>query len=241
MLGSADRDLRNVLGRPIGAVSKTSSPVGTGIGGRMTKSLYAAGLPAAASGDRIEVACFTQGSLIATPRGELPVERLQPGDRVFTRDNGSQDLLWVGRRSFDWPVLRANPHLQPVLIRRDALGPGMPSRDLYVSPNHRMLVIDGHGEELLVAAKELVGSPGVIAVEPMGITYLHLLFDAHEIVLSDGAWSESFQPSDFALGTFGNGTRNEILTLFPDLGQDQSVDRYRLARRLATVASLHAR
>jgi hypothetical protein len=207
----------------------------------MTKDLHAAGTPAVASGGRIEVACFTQGSLVATPRGELPVERLRPGDRVFTRDNGAQDLLWVGTRSFDWPVLRTNPHLKPILIRRDALGPGTPSRDLLVSPNHRMLVIDGHGEELLVAAKDLVGSAGVAAVEPMGVTYLHLLFDAHEIVLSDGAWSESFQPSDFALGTFGNGTRTEILSLFPDLGLDQSVDRYRLARRLATVASLHAR
>lgn len=202
----------------------------------MNKTVGAVDAVAAAVGGRARVACFTQGTLIATQLGERPVEHLNPGDRVFTRDNGVQELRWIGWRTLGWSELMRSPHLKPVVIRAGALGPGMPSRDLQVSPNHRMLVRDGRGEEVLVAAKDLVGTPGVSTVDAMGVSYLHLLFDAHEVVLSDGAWSESFQPSDFAMGTFGNGARAEVLALFPELGSEDSVDRFQLARRLATVA-----
>ncbi len=202
----------------------------------MTKTADAVGVPVTAQLRRPDVACFTKGTLVATPFGERPVETLNPGDRVFTRDNGARELRWIGWRTIGWSALMTNPQLKPVLVKEGALGPGTPSRDLYVSPNHRMLVIDARGDEVLVAAKDLVGTPGITCVESMGVTYLHLLFDAHEVILSDGAWSESFQPSDFALGTFGNGTRSEILALFPELGSAEAVDRYQLARRLTVVA-----
>ena len=202
----------------------------------MTDAAQAVGSPGPARGRRLDVACFTKGSLIATPLGERPVETLIPGDRVFTRDNGAQELRWIGCRTLGWSSLMTNPHLKPVVVREGALGPGTPSRDLYVSPNHRLMVADERGDEVLVPAKELVGTPGVSFVESMGVTYIHLLLDAHEVILSDGAWSESFQPSDFALGTFGNDTRAEVLGLFPELRAPEAVDRYQLARRLASAA-----
>ena len=119
---------------------------------------------------RVDVACFVQGTLIATPKGEKPIEYLRPGDLVLTRDNGVQDIRWIGSRHIGWQTLAANPHLKPVVVRWGALDWGSPAHDLYVSPNHRLLVRDETGEEVLAAAKQLVGNDGIEEVDAMGVT-----------------------------------------------------------------------
>src|SRR5690606_23699943 len=109
--------------------------------------------------------------------------------------------------------------LQPILIKQGALGHGLPERDMMVSPNHRLLIASDRTQlyfdehEVLVAAKHLVGSEGIHAVEAIGVTYLHFLFDRHEVVLSNGAWTESFQPGDRTLKGMGNAQRHEIFQL----------------------------
>lgn len=185
----------------------------------------------------ISVPCFTPGTLIATPKGEVSVESLKAGDRIITRDNGIQELRWIGQRKFDWAHLTANPHLRPIMVCRGSLGNGLPERDMMVSPNHRVLVsndrtslyFDEH--EVLVSAKHLVGGKGIFEVESIGTTYVHLMFDQHEVVLSDGAWTESFQPGDYTLNGMGNAQRSEILELFPELKTKVGLADYTAARR----------
>jgi hypothetical protein len=186
--------------------------------------------------------CFTPGTLIATPRGEVPVELLQAGDRVVTRDNGMQDIRWIGRRHLGWPAMNAHPHLRPILIRKGSLGEGLPERDMMVSPNHRMLVSNERTAlyfaeaEVLVAAKHLVGGRAVAEVEIAGVIYIHFLFDRHEVVLANGAWTESFQPSDWSLKGIGNAQRTEIQELFPELRTPGGADGFAPARRVLTRA-----
>lgn len=189
--------------------------------------------------DEIEslVPCFTPGTLIATPRGERPVEDLRAGDRVVTRDNGIQEIRWVGRKEVGGRALRATPRLAPVLVKAGALGRGLPERDTLLSPNHRVLVTGERarthfGEsEVLVPARHMVGAPGVEAVGALGVTYLHFMFDRHEVVLSNGAWTESFQPGDWSLRGLGLAQRQELLALFPELGTGRGVEAYAAARR----------
>ncbi|AZB63680.1 type I secretion protein [Cereibacter sphaeroides] len=169
------------------------------------------------------VACFTPGTLIATVRGEVAVEALAAGDRIVTRDNGLQPLRWISRRRLDHATLAAFPHLKPVLIEKGSLGQDLPDRDMMVSPNHRILVsrdltaLHFDAPEVLVAAKHLVGPRGIREVECSGTTYLHLLFDRHEVVLANGAWTESFQPTARLVNGMGNAQRTELLELFPEL------------------------
>ncbi len=185
-----------------------------------------------------ESPCFTPGTRIATARGERLVEDLRAGDRVVTRDNGLQEIRWIGRRDFDGRELAANPHLNPVLIRAGALGGGLPERDMRLSPNHRIMVSSEQtalyfeDREVLAAAKHLVNNRGIFEVETVRTTYLHLLFDRHEVILSDGTWSESFQPADFTLRGIGNSQRQEILAIFPELGRPKGSDRFTPARRV---------
>jgi len=186
--------------------------------------------------------CFTPGTLIATPTGEVPVEDLQLGDSVVTRDNGIQIITWIGSRRYDGRELANNPHLYPILVRSGSLGGGLPERDMRLSPNHRVLVSSDQTQlyfeerEVLVAAKHLVNNRGVYEVECLGTTYIHFLFDRHEVVLSNGTWSESFQPADAALRGLGNAQRQEIFEIYPDLSKKRIGTQYRPARRVLSAA-----
>lgn len=168
--------------------------------------------------------CFTPGTSIATATGDRLIETLQPGDLVLTRDNGLQPIRWIGRAHLDAARLDLQPNLRPIRIRAGALGPGTPTRDLTVSPQHRILVRSVIAErmfntgEVLVAAKHLLGLPGIEVLTPAsGVEYLHLLLDRHEILRSDGAWSESLYTGPQALRGLSPTARRELNAIFPHL------------------------
>ncbi|PWJ20377.1 Hint domain-containing protein [Jannaschia seohaensis] len=181
--------------------------------------------------------CFTPGTLIATPQGEVPVEALRVGDRVITRDNGMQTIRWIGRRDVTLAEMVATDAWCPVLIRQGALGHGLPERDMIVSPQHRVLVVDDDAllyfeeREVLIAAKHLVGRRAIERMAPRAVSYIHVMFDAHQVILSDGAWTESFQPGDDSLAGLQDAQREELLSLFPDLREEAGRDGYVAARR----------
>jgi len=183
------------------------------------------------------VPCFTPGTTIATPKGERRVEDLRVGDKVITRDNGIQEIRWLGAKELNWQQLNTNSHLKPIMIKAGALGNGLPERDMLVSPNHRVLVANDKTEiyfeerEVLAAAKHLVGTIGIQNVDTLGTTYIHFMFDHHEVVLSNGAWTESFQPGDYTLNGLGDEQRSEIFDLFPELQSHQGIEGYTAARK----------
>lgn len=169
------------------------------------------------------IPCFTPGTLIATDRGNIAVEDLRPGDLVVTRDSGLQPLRWVGRRDLGLVDLIVQPALRPVRIAAGALGDGLPRRDLLVSPQHRMLLC-GTGpemwfgaDEVLVAAVHMLGQPGITQGLRNGVTYIHIMCDAHAIIMANGAWTESFQPAGRMLAGMEADQRAELLALMPDL------------------------
>ena len=199
------------------------------------------------------VPCFTAGTLILTPAGEVPVETLMVGDAVRTVDAGVQRLRWIGTRRLSAEDLAQAPNLRPIRIAAGALGRNLPGRDLVVSPQHRCLLRSriarrmAGEDEVLVAAKHLLGLPGV-SVEPPGqaVTYVHLLFDRHELVWSNGAVTESFYLGDQAVAAVDAAAREEILALFPDLAQERPQGarpfvRGRIARKLVERSQANRR
>lgn len=183
------------------------------------------------------IPCFTPGSGIATPKGERPVEDLKVGDRVLTRDNGIQSITWVGKKALNTQDLRLTPNLLPIMISAGALGDDLPERDMMVSPNHRMLVVSEiaqlyFGEsEVLMAAKQMTKMKGVEVMKTPQTTYIHFMCQNHEIVLADGAWTESFQPGDMSLRGVDADQREELFLLFPELATKEGIKSYRAARR----------
>ncbi|SIN91268.1 Hint domain-containing protein [Vannielia litorea] len=184
------------------------------------------------------IPCFTPGTLIATPRGEVAVEDLKVGDKVITRDNGIQEIRWLGRTEVGTVELMKRPELRPVRIAQGALDGNLPERDMLVSPQHRVLVASDRAalyfeeREVLVAAKHLVNGKGIAeAADVASVTYIHFMFDQHEVVLSDGAWTESFQPGDYTLEGLDREQREELLALFPELKEKAGRDGYSAARK----------
>ena len=183
------------------------------------------------------IPCFTPGMVIATPTGERLVEDLQVGDRVITRDNGLQEIRWIGRRDLSLKELRRAPNLKPILIKAGSLGNDLPERDMLVSPQHRMLLASDHStlyfeeREVLAAAKHLTQKEGVSSIDTNGVSYVHFMFDRHEVVLSNGSWTESFQPGQQVLDGMGNAQRDEIFNLFPELQESAAVEAYQAARK----------
>tara|TARA_B110000908_G_scaffold171288_1_gene233505 strand:- start:4918 stop:6303 length:1386 start_codon:yes stop_codon:yes gene_type:complete len=186
------------------------------------------------------VICFTLGTRLATVRGEVSVESLREEDRVFTRDNGIQTLAWAGTRDLSGQELADHPEFNPVHIRKGALGNNVAERDMAVSPDHRMLITSSiadvlFGErEVLVAEKHLISLDGINQIVTRSIQYIHLMFEQHEIVLADGAWTESFQPGDHSLKGIGSAQRGEIIALFPELETVAGMGNYGAARRSLT-------
>jgi Ca2+-binding RTX toxin-like protein len=169
------------------------------------------------------IACFTPGTMILTDTGEVAVETLQAGDLVLTRDNGYQPIVWIGRRDLSQAEMIVAPRFNPVRIAAGALGPDLPERDMLVSPQHRMLISTPRSEllfgehEVLVAARHLTGMKGIDQIATKGISYIHFMFENHEILRANGAWTESFQPGSQTLAGLHSAQRDEILELFPEL------------------------
>lgn len=164
-----------------------------------------------------QVPCFVAGTRILTARGEVAVERLVPGDLVMTLDDGLQPLRWTGQRT----VLAAGP-MSPVRLNAGAFGR---HRTLWLSPQHRVLIRDPRAEllfgeaEVLVAAQDLVNGTSVMPVPGGEVTYVHLLFDRHQVICSEGLATESFQPGPVILSAMDDAERAEIASLFPELAR----------------------
>ncbi|MGD9863127.1 MAG: Hint domain-containing protein [Pseudodonghicola sp.] len=170
------------------------------------------------------VVCFVQGTRIETPKGSLPVETLKVGDLVLTADHGARPIRWVGSKQVPSHRLGANEKIRPIRIRAGALGAGVPLSDLAVSPQHRVLVRSKIAEkmfgeiEVLIPAKQLLQIDGIeVAHDLTELCYFHLLLDRHEILIANGAESESFYTGPSALKAVGLTAREEILALCPGL------------------------
>ena len=126
--------------------------------------------------------CFVTGTLIETPDGERPVESLRAGELVTLATGIDAEIRWIGNRRVSGASDR------PVRVCAGALAPGVPRRDLVVSPDHA-LFIDG----LLVPAG-LLANGETIRCEPDGgaVTYYHVELDAHGVLLAEGAPAESY-------------------------------------------------
>lgn len=163
------------------------------------------------------IPCFVAGTLIRTPDGDVPVETLKAGDLVNTLDDGAQPLRWIGRRAV--PAVGA---MAPVRIAAGAYGA---NRTLFVSPQHRILVRDYltnifFGEdEVLVCARDLINGKSVRQVEGGSVDYVHILFDKHQVVWSEGLATESFLPGPQTESLFEADIVDEICAIFPELNR----------------------
>lgn len=194
-----------------GSGSGSSGSGGSGSGGS------GSGSGSGGSGSGSHVPCFVAGTLIETARGRVPVETIRPGDRVQTRDNGLQPVLWAGGQAYCAAQLANSPALAPVRIAGGTFGA---TSDLLVSPQHRLLLRGADVQlwfgvdEVFAPAIALLTGRSLIQMQPKGgISYHHLLFEDHQVLNAQGCWSESLFPGDMALSAMAAPSRVAIAGL----------------------------
>lgn len=184
--------------------------------------------------------CFCAGTDIATPSGQRKVETLKAGDHVLTAEGVARPILWVGCTRITQAALQVNPANRPIVIAAHAFGPGAPAADLYVSPQHRVLIADSmcellFGEDaVLVPAKFLVGRLAEVALPTADVDYYHILLEDHDMLVSNGLVTESFQPARRMIDVLDDATRARLEAQLVALGEDRLLfrkDRYHSLRQ----------
>jgi len=204
------------------------------------------------TGETLQTPCYAAGTRILTDRGEVPVETLRSGDMVVTLGLGGAWLApvrWIGRRRVH---TGRHPHpasVCPVRVCAGALGPGVPWRDLVISPDHA-LYLDG----ILVPAVALLDGETIRQETPAGgrIDYFHVELDRHDVLVADGAPAESWRDCGnrtqfdnagrvVALHPVFAGAASEVPACAPSFASGLRVERIRAAlpRREALARRRH--
>lgn len=133
------------------------------------------------------VACFREGTRIRTPHGDVAVESLRCGDHVVTAAGESRPLRWIGQCRVVCDRDKHPQQVWPVRIAQHALGPATPAADLYLSPDHAVFL-----EGVLVPAKYLINGTTIVQTPVEAVTYHHLELDSHDVILAEGAPTETY-------------------------------------------------
>ena len=178
-------------------------------------------LPDGSGGTQItDVACFAAGTRIRTPNGDVAAERLCPGDEVLTITGAARRITWVGHRRVD---CRRHPNpksVWPVRIRADAFAPGVPQRDLRLSPDHAIFA-----EGVLIPVKVLIDGDAVRQIRAPSIRYVHIETESHDVILAENLPCETFLDTGMR-DCFDNG--GNVVRLFPDFSPPELDDNSRL-------------
>jgi hypothetical protein len=160
-----------------------------------------------------QTACFAAGTLIGTGDGPRAVETLSPGDLVTSPWGELLPVIWTGHRRVD---CRRHPRPEtvwPVRVVAHAFGPGMPSRDLLLSPDHAVFAAPEGSRGVLIPIRHLINGVSVVQQEVAEITYWHVELQRHAILFAEGLPAESY------LDTGNRGAFIEAegaMTLHPD-------------------------
>ena len=153
--------------------------------------------------------CYCRGTLIGTGRGEKPVEKLKIGDKVTTKSAALRPIKWIGRRSYGGRFVMGRKDILPICIKAGALDENVPRRDLWISPHHAMFL-----NGVLIEAKDLVNGVSIAQTERVEeVEYFHIELDSHDVIIAEGAPSESFIDDD-SRGMFHNA--HEYRALYPE-------------------------
>jgi hypothetical protein len=159
------------------------------------------------------VTCYAAGTMIRTPDGDVAVDTLTVGQGVVSAAGETKPIRWIGHRTIDIARHPQPEMVRPIRIAAGALADSIPARDLLVSPDHAMLV-----DNALIPARLLVNNRSITEeVGATAVTYYHVELDRHDIIIAEGAPSESYLDTGNR-DLFANGP---VTTMVPDMSVEQ--------------------
>jgi hypothetical protein len=132
--------------------------------------------------------CFLPGTMITTPDGETPVEQLMLGGLVVTACGTARPIVWIGKGR----VLAARnrrSQATPVIVRKGALGPNLPYRDLRVTKAHALWL-----DDVLIPVEFLVNHRSILwDDQAQEVELYHIELEAHDLLIANGIPAESYR------------------------------------------------
>ena len=132
-------------------------------------------------------ACYAEGTRIATLAGDVAVEALTPGTWLPARFAGRAPVRWLGHRRIDCRRHPRPAEVWPVRVEAGAFGPGLPVRDLRLSPDHAVFV-----EGVLIPIRHLVNGRTIRQEQVPDVTYWHVELPRHDVIFAEGLPAESY-------------------------------------------------
>jgi Hint domain len=175
--------------------------------------------------------CFSKGAEISTPSGRRLVEDLRAGDSVLTEDGRSVTIAWIGTSRYGRQQAAREDRLRPVYLHAHAFGPGLPDRELVLSPQHRIVVESASCELLFgterafVVARHLTPPFASMPEPEADVTYFHVLLEHHEILVANGLPCESLQPARRMIEALSSEARNGLRAVVDTLGAEALMTR----------------
>ena len=129
----------------------------------------------------VQVACFAAGTRIETANRPIAVENLIVGDLAVTDDGRFEPIMWNGSRAVNCARHPKTETVWPIRVSAGAFGPGLPVRDLHLSPDHAVFV-----NRVLVPVKLLADGSTIAHVEWSSVTYYRVELRRHEVIRAEG-------------------------------------------------------
>jgi Ca2+-binding RTX toxin-like protein len=168
--------------------------------------------------EAIGIPCFTPGTLITTAIGQVAVEDIAAGDLVQTVDHGLQPVIWARHQHVSREDLARDPGLRPVIIRKLAFGN---QRRMRVSLQHGLVWAAAEGRLIRAkhAAEYLGNDAARVDLQCRDVTYIHLMFDRHQLIYAEGAPAEAFYPGPMALKSLDVDTICDLISVMPAMAR----------------------
>ena len=171
---------------------------------------------------------FGGDSFIRTPCGTRRAEMVRPGDLIVTQ-NGLKPVTLVLKRRVSRADTSAGSPTTPIRLRRRAIGPMLPERDVLLAHDHRA-VLPGYR---LIGTED--NETGLLAVGEVadhsdhafrdrgafGAELFTFVFEEPQVFRVSGLLVESFCPNENTLAALTGRMRADLVRLFPDLRHDQ--------------------
>lgn len=132
--------------------------------------------------------CFCSGTMILTPHGEIPVESLSRGSLVLNAAGIPRPISWIGSGRV-LATRGSRSAATPVVVRRGALGPNLPNRNLRVTKGHSLYI-----DDVLVPVEFLVNHRSIHWDDrAQEVSVFHIELETHDILVANGALAESYR------------------------------------------------
>ncbi|WP_171128702.1 MULTISPECIES: Hint domain-containing protein [unclassified Ruegeria] len=179
---------------------------------------------------------FVHGTKVATTSGWKPVERLVPGDRVRTLDNGFKEVRRISTDTVAIPEQEQNPDNLPILVPSRAAYNGRP---VWIMPEQGMALdhskIDPTTAGSTVVAARLLKDIGPLRAGVPAATFdvCTLFFDEDQVIFIEGGLQAYCAASRFGQRSMNSSTSYHVT----DEHGAADLLRYVVARGSLTVLS----